>query len=120
MPEDYATPPPPPPPPANRPYGQIPPYGSPYSGAPYSGIPYSTSPYSTGPYSGAPGYGGPPPQPRAGGASFRNIPGAIGAVWLLVQLMGVGRRERTGGERKGAGGGGGRRGGIDRTVAMIS
>src|SRR3954463_15968488 len=78
MPEDYATPPPPPPPaPANRPYGQIPPYGSPYSGGPYS----------TGPYSGAPGYGGLPPGRRSAWVYIGIISGSLAAVCLLVMLM---------------------------------
>src|SRR5258708_28876186 len=95
MPEDYATPPPPPPPPApvNRPYGQIPPYASPYSGAPYS----------TGPYSTAPGYGVPPPRRRSAWFYIGIITGSLAAVCLLITLMVWGTMRSIGGNRQGRG-----------------
>ena len=77
MPEDYGTPPPPPPPPApvNRPYGQIPPYAS----------PYTTAPYSTA--AGYGGYGAPPPRRRSAWFYIGIITGSLAAVFLLITLM---------------------------------
>src|SRR5258707_15420986 len=100
MPEDYGTPPPPPPPPApvNRPYGQIPPYASPYAGAPYS-----TGPYSTGPYSTTPGYGGPPPRRRSAWFYIGIITGSLAAACLVITLMGWGAMRSIGAEGKGLG-----------------
>src|SRR6267154_1021737 len=75
MPEDYSTPPPPPPPPPTppyRPYGQIPPYASPYSGSPYSSVP---------------GYGVPLPRRRSAWFYLGIITGSLAAVCLLVTLM---------------------------------
>src|SRR5258708_10198863 len=90
MPEASGTPPPPPPPPApvNRPYGQIPPYASPYSGAPYS----------TGP-----GYGAPPPRRRSAWFYIGIITGSLAAVFLLVALMVWGTMRSIGGDGKGLG-----------------
>src|SRR6266478_6712412 len=94
MPEDYATPPPPPPPPpVSRPYGQFPPYASPYSGAPYS----------TGPYSTGPGYGVPPPRRRSAWFYIGIITGSLAAVFLLVALMVWGTMRSIGGDGKGLG-----------------
>src|SRR6267154_6599837 len=92
MPEDYATP-PPPPPPVNRPYGQFPPYASPYSGAPYS----------TGPYSTGPGYGVPPPRRRSAWFYIGIITGSLAAVFLLITLMVWGTMRSFGGDGKGLG-----------------
>jgi protease-4 len=96
MPEDYATPPPPPPPPApvNRPYGQIPPYGSPYASAPYSSAPYSTA-------AGYGGYGGPPPRRRSAWFYIGIITGSLAAVFLMITLMVWGTMRSMGGDGKG-------------------
>src|SRR3979490_1363236 len=105
MPEDYATPPPPPPPPTpvNRPYGQMPPYGSPYGGAPYSGAPYSTGPYFAGPYSTGPGYGVPPPRRRSAWFYIGIITGSLAAGGLLITLVVWGTMRSIGGDGKGLG-----------------
>jgi protease-4 len=92
MPEDYETPPPPPPPPpVNRPYGQIPPYASPYSTAPY------TSPTGYG------GYGAPPPRRRSAWFYIGIIAGSLAAVFLLITLMVWGTMRSIGGDGKGLG-----------------
>src|SRR5258708_5925048 len=95
MPDDSGPPPPPPPPPApvNRPYGQIPPYASPYSG----------TPYSTGPYSTAPGYGGPPPRRRSAWFYIGVIAGSMAAACLPVTLMVWGTMRSIGADGKGLG-----------------
>src|SRR6266403_3316460 len=83
MPEDYATPPPPPPAPVNRPYGQFPPYASPYSTPP--------------------GYGAPPPRRRSAWFYIGIITGSLAAVFLLITLMVWGTMRSFGGESKGLG-----------------
>src|SRR6266403_2213808 len=91
MPEDYSTPPPPPPPPPTppyRPYGQIPPYASPYSGSPYSSVP---------------GYGLPLPRRRSAWFYIGIITGSVAAVCLLITLMVWGTIRSIGGDGKGLG-----------------
>jgi protease-4 len=90
MPEDYATPPPPPPPPINRPYGQFPPYASPYSAPPGYGVP-------------PPGYGVPPPRRRSAWFYIGIIAGSLAAVCLLITLMVWGTMRSIGGDGKGLG-----------------
>jgi protease-4 len=90
MPEDYGTPPPPPPPPApvNRPYGQIPPYAS----------PYTSSPYATAP---SYGYGAPPIRRRSAWFYIGIITGSMAAVCLLITLMVWGTMRSMGVDSKG-------------------
>jgi protease-4 len=90
MPEDYGTPPPPPPPPApvNRPYGQIPPYAS----------PYTSSPYATAP---GYGYGAPPIRRRSAWFYIGIITGSMAAVCLLITLMVWGTMRSMGVDSKG-------------------
>jgi protease-4 len=70
MPEDFVTPPTPPPPPPTAPraipYGQIPPYASPYA---------------------TPPYGVPPPRRRSAWFYVGVIGGSLAAVFLLISLM---------------------------------
>jgi protease-4 len=90
MPEDYGTPPPPPPPPSpvNRPYGQIPPYASPYTSAPYASAPGY-------------GYGGPPIRRRSAWFYIGIITGSLAAVFLMITLMVWGTMRSMGGDGKG-------------------